>query len=440
MFFYVKETGVPGLQRVIACRAAPGTRPENHTGNRMTVPLRRAAFTFIFITVLLDMLALGIIIPVLPKLVLDFVGGDAVRASDYLGLFGTAWALMQFLFSPIHGALSDRFGRRPIILMSNFGLGLDYILMALAPTLAWLFVGRVISGITAASISTAYAYVADVTEPDKRAQLFGMLGVAFGAGFVLGPALGGIAGGYDPRLPFWIAAGLSLINGVYGLLILPESLPAEKRAPFNWKRANPIGSLILLRSHPQLLWLSVVSFLGHLAHSSLPNIGVLYMLYRYSWSEQTVGFVMALVGLCAMVVQGGLIGPAVKHLGETRAMIVGLVFGVAGFAAFGLAATGLWFMAGIPLLALWGIAGAATLALMSRHVGESEQGRLQGANASLMGIASLIGPGIFTQSFALFIGAGAVVYLPGMPFLLAAVMLAAAIAVGLYTTKGTKRA
>src|SRR5262245_28355453 len=205
---------------------------------------RAAAFIFIFITILLDMLAIGIIVPVLPKLVVDFVGGDVARGADYLGLFGTAWALMQFLFSPIHGALSDRFGRRPIILLSNFGLGLDYILMALAPTLGWLFVGRIISGITAASISTAYAYVADVAEPDKRAKLFGMLGVAFGAGFVLGPAMGGIAGSFDPRLPFWIAAGLSLLNGLYGLLILPESLLPEKRAPFKWTRANPNGSLI----------------------------------------------------------------------------------------------------------------------------------------------------------------------------------------------------
>ena len=402
------------------------------------VPLRRAAFAFIFVTVLLDMLALGIVIPVLPKLILDFVGGDAVRGADYLGLFGTAWAVMQFLFSPIHGSLSDRFGRRPIILLSNFGLGLDYILMALAPTLAWLFVGRIVSGITAASISTAYAYVADVTEPDRRAALFGMLGVAFGFGFVLGPALGGIAGSFDPRLPFWIAAGLSLLNAVYGLLILPESLPVEKRAPFNWRRANPVGSLILLRSHPQLTGLAVVSFLGHLAHSSLPNIGVLYMMYRYSWGERAVGFVMAGVGLCSMIVQGGLIGPTIKHFGESRAMLLGLVFGVAGFAAFGLATTGFWFLAGIPLLAMWGIASAATLGLMSRRVGPSEQGQLQGANASLMGIASLIGPAIFTQSFAVFIGAGAIVYLPGAPFLLAAVMIAASIAVAVYIMRPTE--
>src|SRR5262245_32535013 len=222
------------------------------------LPIRRAAFIFIFVTVLLDMLALGIVIPVLPKLILDFVGGDAVRGADYLGLFGTAWAVMQFLFSPIHGALSDRFGRRPIILMSNFGLGFDYILMAVAPSLSWLFAGRILSGITAASISTAYDYVADVTEPDRRAGLFGMLGGACGAGSEVGPALGGIAGSCDPRLPCWIAAGVSLLNGLYGLLILPESLPFERRAPFKWRLANPIGSLILLRSHPQLLQLGIV--------------------------------------------------------------------------------------------------------------------------------------------------------------------------------------
>jgi DHA1 family tetracycline resistance protein-like MFS transporter len=402
------------------------------------VPLRRAAFVFIFITVLLDMLALGIVIPVLPKLVLEFVGGDAVKGADWLGIFGTAWALMQFLFSPIHGALSDRFGRRPIILFSNLGLGLDYILMALAPTLSWLFVGRVVSGIASASISTAYAYVADVAAPDRRAALFGMLGVAFGAGFVLGPALGGIAGSVDPRLPFWIAAGLSLLNVLYGWFILPESLPVEKRAPFRWRLANPVGSLILLRSHAQLMGLGLVTFLWNLAHASLPNIGVLYMMYRYAWSEQSIGFVMALVGLCSMVVQGTLIGPAVQRLGEGRAMIVGLAFGVAGMAIFGLAPTGAWFLAGIPVLALWGIGSAATLALMSRHVGPMEQGQLQGANASLMGVANLIGPAIFTQAFALFIGANAPVYEPGAPFLLAAVILAAAMAVALYTVRASK--
>ena len=311
--------------------------------------------------------------------------------------------------------------------------------MALAPNLWWLFVGRVISGISAASIATSYAYVADVTPPEQRAARFGMLGVAFGAGFVLGPALGGLAGSFDPRLPFWIAAALSLANALYGFLVLPESLPPERRTGFAWRRANPLGALALLRSQPQLLGLAGVNFLIDLAHASLPNIGVLYMMIRYGWDERAVGFTMALVGVCSMVVQGALIGPAVARLGERGALIVGLVFGVAGFAAFGLAATGMWFLAGIPLLALWGFAGAAALGLMSHRVGPSEQGRLQGANASIMGIANLLGPGLFAQTLAVTIGGGAWHY-PGAAFLLAALILAFAILVAWSATAHDKAA
>jgi DHA1 family tetracycline resistance protein-like MFS transporter len=383
---------------------------------------RRAAFIFVFITVLLDMLALGIVIPVLPKLVLDFLAGDTARAAEIYGVFGTVFALMQFLLSPLHGALSDRFGRRPLILLSNFGLALDYVLMALAPNLWWLFVGRVISGITAASISVSYAYVADVTPPAQRAARFGMLGVAFGAGFVLGPALGGLAGAVDPRLPFWIAAVLSLANTLYGVLVLPESLPPERRAPFSWRRANPVGSFSLLRSRPQLVGLAGVNFLGHLAHASLPNIGVLYMMYRYGWDERTVGFTMAGVGVCAMVVQGALIGPTVARFGERVALLAGLFFGVSGFAVFSLATTGFVFWAGIPLLALWGLASPAALGLMSHMVGPTEQGQLQGANASIMGVANLFGPGLFAQILAFSIGSEPW-HMPGAAFLLAALIL-----------------
>src|SRR5215510_14533737 len=241
---------------------------------------RPAAVIFILVTVTLDILAMGLIIPVLPKLILDFLGGEMTDAAKWSARFAVVFALMQFLFSPWLGVLSDRFGRRPIILLSNLGLGLDYIVMALAPTLNWLFLGRVISGITAASISTSYAYVADVTPADARAARFGLLGAAFGVGFVLGPALGGLAGGVDPRLPFWIAAGLSLANALYGFLVLPESLPKERRAGFSWRNANPLGALVLLRAQPQLLGLASVNFLHDLAHASLPNIGVLYMMYR----------------------------------------------------------------------------------------------------------------------------------------------------------------
>ena len=254
-----------------------------------TSSARGAAVAFIFVTILLDMLALGLIMPILPKLVESFVDNDTARAARIFGVFGTAWALMQFLFSPLLGSLSDRFGRRPVVLLSNFGLGLDYVLMALAPSLIWLFVGRVISGITSASISTAFAYIADITPAERRAAVFGKVGAAFGAGFIIGPAIGGLLGDADPRLPFWVAAGLSFANTMYGLLILPESLPRDRRAAFRWKSANPIGALRLLRSDRILAGLSVVNFFTQLAHAVLPSTFVLYATYRYGWDAKTVG-------------------------------------------------------------------------------------------------------------------------------------------------------
>ena len=233
---------------------------------------------------------------------------------------------MQFIFSPMQGALSDRFGRRPVILFSNFGLGFDYILMALAPTLAWLFVGRVIAGITAASISSSFAYIADVTPPEKRSARFGMLGAAFGTGFVIGPAVGGLLGGVDPRLPFWTAAVLSLVNALYGLFVLPESLPPERRAPLVWRKANPVGALKLLRAHPELSGLALVNFIAHLAHVVLPTTFVLYTGYRYGWDERAVGLALAAVGICLGGVQAGLIGPIVGRLGERLTLLIGLFF------------------------------------------------------------------------------------------------------------------
>jgi MFS transporter, DHA1 family, tetracycline resistance protein len=397
---------------------------------------REAAFAFIFATVLLDMLAVGIIIPVLPKLVFDFLGGNTEETAKILGIFGTAWALMQFFFSPLQGVLSDSFGRRVMILLSNFGVGLDYVLMALAPTLGWLFVGRVISGITAASISTSYAYVADVTPPDKRAARFGLLGAAFGAGFVLGPALGGLAGTVSPRLPFWIAAGLSLANALYGLVILPESLPHAQRSPFSWRRANPFGALALLRSQAMLFRLATVNFLGNLAHAVLPSVGVLYMMYRYGWNESIVGLTLAGVGAASIVVSGFVVGPVTRLIGERATLMSGLLFGVVGFLIFAFAPTGLVFWLAVPVLALWGLEGPACMALMSRLVGGSEQGQLQGANASVTGIANLFGPGLFTLTFAFAIGGGRDFNLPGAPFVIAALLVAAAaIAAWLATRK-----
>lgn len=386
-------------------------------------PPRRAAVIFIFITIVLDMLALGMIIPVLPGLVVDFLAGDTVGAAHIYGLFGTLWALMQFLASPILGSLSDRFGRRPVILLSNLGLGLDYVLMALAPTLGWLFAGRIISGITAASIPTAGAYIADVTPPEKRAASFGMLGAAFGIGFVLGPALGGVLGSFDPRLPFWVAAGLSLANACYGFLVLPESLAPDRRAPFAWRRANPVASLDWLRRQPALLGLAAVQWLSFLAHEVLPSTFVLYAGYRYGWNERTVGLTLAIVGICSGIVQGGLVGRVVRAIGERAALRIGLVLGAIGFAIYGVAPNGALFWVGIPFMALWGLTGPSVQGLMTRRVSPTEQGRLQGAINSLRGVSGLIGPTLFTTVFAMFIRDRAGLHLPGAPFLTSALLL-----------------
>jgi DHA1 family tetracycline resistance protein-like MFS transporter len=395
--------------------------------------VRGAAVAFIFVTVLLDMLALGLIAPILPKLVESFVNNDTASAARIFGLFGTAWALMQFFFSPILGGLSDRFGRRPVVLLSNFGLALDYVLMALAPSLTWLFVGRVISGITSASISTAFAYIADMTPPERRAAVFGKVGVAFGAGFILGPALGGLLGGMDPRLPFWVAAGLSFANTAYGVLILPESLPRDRRAPFRWRSANPLSALRLLGSDRVLAGLSVVNFIAQLAHVVLPSTFVLYATYRYGWDATTVGLTLAMVGICAMAVQGAAIGPVVRRFGERWALLMGLGCGAAGFLIFGGAPNGPLFWLGIPVMALWGVAGAATQALMTRLVASDQQGQLQGATSSVQSVSQMVGPFLFTLTFAYFIDAQAPVKLPGAPFLLASALLLLALVIAART-------
>jgi MFS transporter, DHA1 family, tetracycline resistance protein len=398
-------------------------------------PPRQAALNFIFVTVLIDMLAFGMIIPVLPILVQNFVAGNAVRAAEMYGLFGTAWALMQLIFSPVQGSLSDHFGRRPVILISCAGLGLDFILMALAPNLWWLLVGRVISGITAASFSTAGAYISDVTPPEKRAASFGLIGAAFGVGFVLGPALGGVLGAISPRLPFWASAGMALANVCWGWFVLPESLPKERRVPFSWKNANPLGALRLLRSHPVLAGLAGSYFLINLAHVVLPSTAVLYMHFRYGWDTRAVGAMLAGVGITSLIVQAFLVKPLVKWLKERRALALGLTFGAAGFAIYGLAPTGPIFWIGVPVMAMWGIATPSLQMMMTRLVQPTEQGRLQGALASLVGLASLIGPTVFTQTFAVFIGERADLKLPGAPFLLAAVLVIAGMALAWRTTQ-----
>lgn len=399
----------------------------------------RATFAFIIATVSLDFLAFGIIAPVLPNLIIRFEGGNIARASDITGYFGFVWNLMQFLFLPVLGAWSDRFGRRPVILISCLGLGLDYIFMALAPTLKWLFVGRVISGITASNVSTAFAYITDVTPPEGRAKRFGLLGAAFGVGFVVGPAVGGLLGHYSLRGPFWAAAALSLVNFLYGIFVLPESLPKEKRAKSAWHMANPLGSLTLLRSHPELAGLSIVVFLYYLAHQSLQNVWVLYTEYRYGWNMRSVGTSLALVGVCAVIVSGGLVGPYVKKFGERFSLVSGLFYGFMGFAGFGLAWRGWGALAAIPFIALWGVAGPAMQSLMSQRVDASSQGKLQGAINSLRALTGMAGPLLFTQVFSAVIAENARVHLPGAPYFLAGTLLIAALVVAATVTRGASR-
>jgi MFS transporter, DHA1 family, tetracycline resistance protein len=386
--------------------------------------VRRAAFAFVFVTVALDMLALGVIVPVLPKLVLEFEGGDSADAAAVYGIFGTVFAAMQFLFAPLLGALSDRYGRRPLILISNAALGLDYFVMALAPSLGWLFAGRVLAGICSASFSIPGAYIADVTPPAQRAARFGALGAAFGLGFVVGPAFGGLLGEWDPRLPFWVAAVLSLANFSYGVAVLPESLPPARRAPFDWRRANPLGAFGALGAHREVVGLAAALFLAAIAHEVQPSLWVLYTNHRYGWDSRTVGLTLALVGVMSAFVGAILTGRSVASFGERPTLLAGTACGVVGFALYGLATGGSVFAAAIPLVGLVGLAGPSAQGIMTARMSPDEQGRLQGALASLQGIAHMIGPVLFTSVFALALRPGAA--LPeGAPFLLAAAFLAA---------------
>jgi len=399
------------------------------------VPVRRAALAFIFITVLLDILAFGLIIPVLPHLIASFLDNNLSRAAVVHGLFASVFMVMQFVFSPIQGALSDRYGRRPVILLSNLGLGLDFILMAVAQTLPLLFIGRVLSGITSASFSTANAYIADVTPPDKRGAAFGKLGMAFGIGFVIAPAIGGLLGDMNPRLPFWIAAGLSIGNFCYGYFVLPESLPPEKRATFSWQRANPVASLKMLGRHPELFALAGVIFLMQLAHIVYPSTFVLYADYRFGWGPKMVGYTLAAVGILSIIIQGGLIGRIIRAIGERRTMLAGLVCGTLGFTLYGLAPTGRWFWAAMPIAAFWGLSMPAAQALMTQQVDAHEQGRLQGAIVSLSSVAGILGPSVFTRAFAAVSGEDLSPGWAGLTFWLAGAMLLAALVLAWKTTR-----
>lgn len=388
---------------------------------------KKAAVAFILVIVVLDVLSLGLVIPVLARLIEELVDGNKVDALWYIGLFGTIWALMQFICSPIMGALSDRFGRRPVLLISAFGLGFDYILLALAPNLGWLIVGRVITGITAASFSTAQAYLADITTPENRSAAYGMFGAAFGLGFVIGPVAGGLLSDIDLRLPFWFSAVLTLTSAMYGLFVLPESLPPEKRRPFSWSRANPIGSLQMLSSKTGLLPMAMILFLYQLSHQVFQSVFVVYTRKQFLWSGLVIGSALATVGILNFIVQGGLIRPAVKRYGERVLVFVGLLSGIIGFTSYSIAWTGPMFFACTVFFGLMGFFSASIQGVMSKQLATNEQGQLSGTFSSLNGIAGMIGPFLFTEVSIMTIVPGTSTYFPGAPFALAAAILVLAL-------------
>jgi DHA1 family tetracycline resistance protein-like MFS transporter len=366
-----------------------------------TSPGRRAGFGFIFALALMNSISFGIMIPILPNLIRQLAGGDTAAASEWNVVFACSWGVMQFVCGPLLGMFSDRYGRRPVLLFSLVGLAVDFLFMAFAPTLWWLLVGRLLNGATAASFSTANAYLADVTAPQDRAKVFGWMGSAFSFGFLFGPVIGGVLGQDDLRLPFLAAAALTFANVLYGLFVLPESLPPEKRAKaYDWKRANPVGSLRLLRSKLGLLPLALVGFLFQFAHVVLPSIFVLYATYRYGWSTEFLGVSFLITGALGVLVQMFLVGPTVARLGERRTLLIGLLAGAAGFAWYGWAPDGWLYFVGAPVFALTGFIMPGLQGLMTRRVEPYEQGQLQGANQSLTGIAAMVGPALFGLVFA----------------------------------------
>jgi DHA1 family tetracycline resistance protein-like MFS transporter len=385
------------------------------------------ALPFILVTAALDVMAMGIVIPVLPVLVEEFTGSNA-QAGIYNGLFVAIWAGMQFLCSPVIGSLSDRYGRRPVILISAAGLAADFALMALAPNLWWLALARILGGITSSSFTTTFAYMADFTPPEQRSRAYGLIGAAYSAGFIAGPLVGGVLGEWGPRVPFWAAAALAGLAFLYGLVVLPESLPPDRRMAFSWRRANPFGALKLLRTHPELTGLGLVYFLLYFAHHVFAAVFVLYAAYRYGWSTWEVGMALALWGVLDVIVQAVLVGPVVQRIGGRRTMVIGLYAGAAGLAGMAVAPDGWSFVAAIVLSSIWGLCQPTLLALQTRRVSEREQGQLQGANMSVASLSGVIAPLIFGAVYAGTVGRDAPVDAPGASFALAAlIMLAGAI-------------
>ena len=385
---------------------------------------------FIFVTMFIDILGLAIIVPILPELIGELLGRDTSSTGRYLGVIVAVYALMQFLFAPVLGALSDRFGRRPIILISLFGFGIDYLIQGWAPSIGWLFVGRFIAGVMGASITTANAYIADVSTPDTRARNFGFVGVAFGLGFTLGPALGGVLGAIHLRLPFFVAAALALVNGLYGFFVLPESLAPEHRRPVSLANMNPMASLRRLRAYPLVAGLAFAVLFSSLAQRGMENVWVLHAGYRYGWNTQTNGLTLALVGVMAILVQGLLVRPTVRRLGERRTIMLGLTVSTLAFLGYGLASDGWMVLVIIVFGALAGLAMPAIQGLVAGTVGPSEQGEIQGALTSLTSLTSIFAPLIFTAGlFSFFTSDAAPMALPGAPFLLGSILFAVSLVV-----------
>ena len=383
------------------------------------------ALNFIFLTLLIDITGLGIIIPVMPKLIGQLTGEGLSVASEYGGWLTFAYAFMQFIFAPILGNLSDKYGRRPVLLLSLLGFGIDYLFLAFAPSIFWLFVGRIIAGIAGASMTTAMAYIADVSAPEKRAQNFGIVGAAFGLGFIIGPVLGGVLGQFGTRIPFFAAAGLALLNFLYGYFILPESLTKENRRPFNFKTANAWASLSRLKRYPKVLSLAGALVLVYLASYALQSVWTYYNMYKFGWTEALVGYSLGFVGITIAVVQGGLIRIIIPKLGQERSLYIGLALYSFGYILFAFASESWMMFAFMIPYSLGGIAGPALQGIMSNQVPPNEQGELQGTLTGLMSLTAIFGPLLMTHLFSAFTGKQAYIEFPGAPFLVGAVLLSA---------------
>lgn len=408
------------------------------TDRPLDVPQKQGhALAFIAVTLLLDTIGFGLIMPVMPRLLVELSGEGLSRAAVYGGWLGFVYAAMQFVFAPVLGNLSDRFGRRRVLLFAIGALGIDYIIMGFAPTLAWLFVGRAIAGAAGASFTPAYAYVADISPPEKRAQNFGIVSAAFGIGFIIGPAIGGLLGSLGSRAPFFAAAALSLINFCYGSFVLPESLPPERRRAFEWRRANPIGTLTQMKKHPVVLGLLCALFLWGLGNQVMPTTWAFYTKLRFGWSEATIGASFAVVGLVMFSSQAIVMRFLVPRLGERRAALLGIASGMAGYAGFGLATAG-WMM--FAWLASWFFAAIVmptTVALMSHRISPDAQGELQGAVASLFSLSAIVGPPIMSHLFARFTAPESSVHVPGAAFLAAAALALGCLVIFWLSTRET---